>query len=197
MHMTDAGKHTRMHTNSYQFTVTVEGDNVTTPTVGTRSQAQEKWQYVPAAAQVTGPGSPQYMQGVRAQSTNRRRGGFLLPGTWGAGSDAEEGLGPPRPRSQDRVLAVQGGCCLGTGRTRDGTGLVGTWGRARALGHLCQLRAALLPTAASNSALRLLRTYLPSHSPAASQRPSRPQGSSVIYSQVKVASLPASAAPRS
>uniref|UniRef100_A0A452TCQ7 Fc receptor like 5 n=1 Tax=Ursus maritimus TaxID=29073 RepID=A0A452TCQ7_URSMA len=51
--------------------------------------------------------------------------------------------------------------------------------------------------AASNSALRLLRTYLPSHSPAASQRPSRPQGSSVIYSQVKVASLPASTAPRS
>nr|XP_025716385.1 Fc receptor-like protein 5 isoform X2 [Callorhinus ursinus] len=51
---------------------------------------------------------------------------------------------------------------------------------------------------ASNSALRLLRTYLPSYGPATSQqRLSRPQGSSVIYSQVKVASLPASAAPRS
>ncbi|XP_027466684.2 Fc receptor-like protein 5 isoform X2 [Zalophus californianus] len=51
---------------------------------------------------------------------------------------------------------------------------------------------------ASNSALRLLRTYLPSYGPATSQqRLCRPQGSSVIYSQVKVASLPASAAPRS
>ncbi|XP_004416015.1 PREDICTED: uncharacterized protein LOC101382511 [Odobenus rosmarus divergens] len=39
---------------------------------------------------------------------------------------------------------------------------------------------------ASNSALRLLRTYLPSHGPATSQqRLSGPQGSSVIYSQVK------------
>uniref|UniRef100_A0A7N5JN47 Fc receptor like 5 n=1 Tax=Ailuropoda melanoleuca TaxID=9646 RepID=A0A7N5JN47_AILME len=50
---------------------------------------------------------------------------------------------------------------------------------------------------ASNSALRLLRTYLPSRSPAASRQPSRPQSSSVIYSQVKVASLPASVSPRS
>nr|XP_012423390.1 PREDICTED: Fc receptor-like protein 5 [Odobenus rosmarus divergens] len=41
---------------------------------------------------------------------------------------------------------------------------------------------------ASNSALRLLRTYLPSHGPATSQqRLSGPQGSSVIYSQVKLA----------
>ncbi|XP_045732297.2 Fc receptor-like protein 5 [Mirounga angustirostris] len=41
-------------------------------------------------------------------------------------------------------------------------------------------------------------THLPSHGPAAGQqRLSRPQGSSVIYSQVKVAPLPASAAPRS
>nr|XP_021537532.1 Fc receptor-like protein 3 [Neomonachus schauinslandi] len=39
--------------------------------------------------------------------------------------------------------------------------------------------------AASNSALRLLQTYLPSHGPATSQqRLSRPQGSSVIYSQL-------------
>ncbi|XP_006748221.2 Fc receptor-like protein 5, partial [Leptonychotes weddellii] len=52
--------------------------------------------------------------------------------------------------------------------------------------------------AAPNSTLRLLQTHLPSHGPAASQqRLSRPQGSSVIYSQVKVAPLPASAAPRS
>lgn len=107
------------------------------------------------------------------------------------------GWAPQRPRSQDRVLAIQGGCCLGAGRTRDGTGLVGTWGRARALGRLCQLSAALLPAVASNSALRLLRTYLPSRSPAASRQPSRPQSSSVIYSQVKVASLPASVSPRS
>ncbi|KAF3822988.1 hypothetical protein GH733_010424 [Mirounga leonina] len=43
-----------------------------------------------------------------------------------------------------------------------------------------------------------MQTHLPSHGPAAGQqRLSRPQGSSVIYSQVKVAPLPASAAPRS
>ncbi|XP_059001585.1 Fc receptor-like protein 5 isoform X1 [Mustela lutreola] len=51
--------------------------------------------------------------------------------------------------------------------------------------------------AASNSAFRLLRTYLPSHGPATSQQPSRPRPSSVIYSQVKVASPPVSTAPRS
>ncbi|VCW67028.1 unnamed protein product [Gulo gulo] len=51
--------------------------------------------------------------------------------------------------------------------------------------------------AASNSAFKLLHTYLPSHGPATSQQPSRPQHSSVIYSQVKVASPPVSTAPRS
>ncbi|XP_044942598.1 Fc receptor-like protein 5 isoform X6 [Mustela putorius furo] len=51
--------------------------------------------------------------------------------------------------------------------------------------------------AASNSAFGLLRTYLPSHGPATSQQPSRPRPSSVIYSQVKVASPPVSTAPRS
>ncbi|XP_032173928.1 Fc receptor-like protein 5 isoform X2 [Mustela erminea] len=51
--------------------------------------------------------------------------------------------------------------------------------------------------AASNSTFGLLRTYLPSHGPATSQQPSRPQPSSVIYSQVKVASPPVSTAPRS
>ncbi|XP_044122573.1 Fc receptor-like protein 5 isoform X2 [Neovison vison] len=51
--------------------------------------------------------------------------------------------------------------------------------------------------AASNCAFGLLRTYLPSPGPATSRRPSRPQHSSVIYSQVKVASPPVSTAPRS
>ncbi|XP_022346478.1 Fc receptor-like protein 5 isoform X7 [Enhydra lutris kenyoni] len=51
--------------------------------------------------------------------------------------------------------------------------------------------------AASNSAFGLLRTYLPSRGPATSQQPSRPQHSSVIYSQVKVASPPVSTALRS
>ncbi|XP_047560543.1 Fc receptor-like protein 5 isoform X5 [Lutra lutra] len=51
--------------------------------------------------------------------------------------------------------------------------------------------------AASNSSFGLLRTYLPSHGPATSQQPSRPQHSSVIYSQVKVASPPVSTALRS
>ncbi|XP_032701598.1 Fc receptor-like protein 5 isoform X3 [Lontra canadensis] len=51
--------------------------------------------------------------------------------------------------------------------------------------------------AASNSAFGLLQTYLPSHGPATSQQPSRPQHSSVIYSQVKVAAPPVSTALRS
>nr|XP_055180081.1 Fc receptor-like protein 5 [Nyctereutes procyonoides] len=42
---------------------------------------------------------------------------------------------------------------------------------------------------ASDSALRLLWTYLPSHGPIASPQPYSAQGSSVIYSQVKVQSF--------
>ncbi|XP_058557524.1 Fc receptor-like protein 5 isoform X4 [Neofelis nebulosa] len=43
------------------------------------------------------------------------------------------------------------------------------------------------PAANPDSVLGLLRTHLPSHGQAASHRPSDPPGSSVIYSQVKVA----------
>lgn len=53
------------------------------------------------------------------------------------------------------------------------------------------------PAANSDSALGPLRTHLPSSGQAASRWPSDPQGSSVIYSQVKVVRPPASAAPRS
>ncbi|VFV30692.1 Hypothetical predicted protein [Lynx pardinus] len=53
------------------------------------------------------------------------------------------------------------------------------------------------PAANSDSVLGLLRTHLPSHGQAASHRPSDPPGSSVIYSQVKVACPSAYVAPQS
>ncbi|XP_040308460.1 Fc receptor-like protein 5 isoform X7 [Herpailurus yagouaroundi] len=53
------------------------------------------------------------------------------------------------------------------------------------------------PAANSDSVLGLLRTHLPSHGQAASHRPSDPPGSSVIYSQVKVACPSACVAPQS
>ncbi|XP_047696006.1 Fc receptor-like protein 5 isoform X3 [Prionailurus viverrinus] len=53
------------------------------------------------------------------------------------------------------------------------------------------------PAANSDSVLGLLRTHLPSHGQAASHRPSDPLGSSVIYSQVKVACPSAYVAPQS
>ncbi|XP_039074432.1 Fc receptor-like protein 5 isoform X2 [Hyaena hyaena] len=53
------------------------------------------------------------------------------------------------------------------------------------------------PAANSESALGLLWTHLPSRCQAAGYWPPDPQGSSVIYSQVKVVCPPVSAAPRS
>ncbi|XP_045310625.1 Fc receptor-like protein 5 isoform X1 [Leopardus geoffroyi] len=53
------------------------------------------------------------------------------------------------------------------------------------------------PAANSDSVLGLLRTHPPSHGQAASHRPSDPPGSSVIYSQVKVACPSAYVAPQS
>ncbi|XP_077607758.1 Fc receptor-like protein 5 isoform X2 [Crocuta crocuta] len=53
------------------------------------------------------------------------------------------------------------------------------------------------PAANSESTLGLLWTHLPSRCQAASHWPPDPQGSSVIYSQVKVVCPPVSAAPRS
>ena len=140
--------------------------------------------------------------GVCAQSTNKIRGRFLLAGSRGAAWGAEWEVRPRRGRARPEAKGSGEGPC-GTGRLPRGWEEAPGWdgdtgaGARGALGLLSRLSSALSPSANSDSVLGLLRTHLPSHGQAASHRPSDPPGSSVIYSQVKVACPSAYVAPQS